>query len=163
MTKVLPPGYASRVNHSPCNLAGKRERWANSYIHTSNELTENCETSFFIIHTDLAPRLSQRDKEFELRGFRNCYASATVDYPQHGVDPLAFSCFLVDGAASPPICETKENKGQVTFSVQCKVSPSTTSHGLSFRLREPQIAVKQNSSSGLSSKVEVVKWWNVAL
>ncbi len=113
-------------------LREKGRACPNSYIHTSNELTENCETSFFIIHTDLAPRLSQRDKEVELRGFRKCYASATVDYPLHGVDPLAFSCFLKDGAASPPICETKENKGQVTFLVQCKVSPSTTSHCLSL-------------------------------
>ncbi len=92
------------------------------FAHTLNELTENCVASSFITHTDLAPRLSQRGKLVQLQGLRNCFASAIVDYPLNGVDPLAFSCFLVDGAASPPVCENKENRGQVTFSVQCKVS-----------------------------------------
>ncbi len=69
-------------------LFGRGCACPNDSVHQKDEITENCETAVFIIHTDLAPRLSQRGKKVELRGFRNCFANATVDYPLHSVKVL---------------------------------------------------------------------------
>ncbi len=89
---------------------------------------QTCTLDDFFVRTSLSSRLSMQDVEVQLRNNPNCTSRAVNDYTHHGVDPLEFSCLYPNTTITSelPTCANKDNRGKITFFVQCKVNTSTT-------------------------------------